>query len=164
MGHNRLLCAVKLIMSFLLSGPVLFLEDGDLAALMIEFSDRVRRDPLVRPSLDRLIGNRWADAETAATTFFHAALFADRCPDVDANWLARAARELSPEDVDRLADQLLDCTLAAFPLHSAAIVCEIATEFVRLFRAIMVVDGVDRQRRLLDLHRRLASGALLSGF
>lgn len=111
-------------MSFLLSGPILFVDDDELAACIEILSERIRRDAVLRPALDRLVGNRWADAERQAYYLFHATLFRDERPKVDANWLARAARALSSDQVDRLADILLSCVFETFPVHSAGDLCD----------------------------------------
>lgn len=150
-------------MSFLLSGPILFVDDDELAACIEIFSERIRRDAVVRPALDRLVGNRWADAERQAYYLFHATLFRDERPKVDANWLARAARALSSDQVDRLADILLSCVFETFPVHSAGDLCDIATELAKTLKYIISTDGLERQRRLLKTHARLSAGALLSG-
>ena len=152
------------VVSFLLSGPILFLDDDELAACIEMFSERIRRDAVLRPALDRLVGNRWADAEQQAYSLFHATLFRDERPNVDANWLARAARTLTPDQVDRLADILQSCVFETFPVHSAGDLCDIATELANALKSIISTDGLERQRRLLKTHARLNAGALLSGF
>ena len=149
--------------SILLTSPVVFLDDDELAACVEMFSERIRSDALLRPALDRLVGNRWADAERQAYRMFHATLFRDECPQVEANWLARAARVLSPDQVDRLADILLSCVFETFPVHTAGDLCDIATELANTLKSIIATDGLERQRRLLKMHARLNAGALLNG-
>ena len=151
-------------MSFLLSGPILFMDDDELAACIEMFSERIRGDATLRPALDRLVGNRWADAEQQTYALFRATLFRDGRPSVDANWLARAVRVLSPDQVDRLADVLMSCVFETFPVHSAGDLCDIATELANTLKSIISTDGLERQRRLLKTHARLNAGALLSGF
>lgn len=150
-------------MSFLLTNPVKFADDDELALCIEMFSERIRRDAVLRPALDRLVGNRWLDAERQAHVLFHVTLFGDACPNIDANWLARAARILTSDQVDRLTDVLVACVFETFPIHSAGDICEIATELARILKSIIITDGLERQRRLIRTHVRLNAGALLSG-
>jgi hypothetical protein len=149
-------------MPFLMSSPVHFVDDDELAACLEMFSDRIRQDAVLRPALDRLVGNRWADAEQQAHILFHSTLFGDGRPNIDLNGLARAVRLLRPTDVDRLEDILLACVLETFPINSAGEVFEIAAELASTLKSIIITDGLDRQRRLLRAHARLNAGALLS--
>jgi hypothetical protein len=163
--HDRVFGHVEqATMSFLMSGPALFVDDDELAACIEMFSARVRLDAVLRPAMDLLVGNRWADAEKQAHRLFHASLFRDAAPNVDANWLARAVRVLQPGEVDRTVDILISCILETFPLDSAGEICEIATELANTLKAIIATDGLERQRRLLHTHIRLNAGALLSSF
>ena len=107
-------------MPFPVFAPSIYFDESDIAALVTEFSERIRRSPTLRPAMDGLIGNRWEEAEAAAVSFLHATLFLDSRPRVDADWLARALRHLDAQTIDWLGDILLDCALVAMPLHSAA--------------------------------------------
>jgi hypothetical protein len=142
--------------------PSVFFEEADLAALVAEFSERVRQSPALRPAMDRLVGNRWEDAEAATAAFLHATLFLEGRPEVDGDWLARSVRMLDVETIDLLADILLDCALVVLPLHSAAVLAEISDELARLLKGVVSHDGVARQRLLLKAQSRLAAGALMS--
>lgn len=142
--------------------PSVYFEEADLAALVAEFSERVRRSPALRPAMDRLVGNRWEDAEAAAASFLQATLFLDRAPEVDGDWLARSVRTLDADTIDQLTDILLDCALVVLPLHSAAVVAEISDQLAHLLKGVMAHDGVMRQRLLLKVQSRLAAGALMS--
>jgi hypothetical protein len=53
---------------------------------------------------------------------------------------------LDGDAIDLLADILLDCALAALPLHSAAVVPEISEQLVRMLKGVVSEDGVARQR------------------
>lgn len=143
--------------------PSVYFDDTDLAALIAEFSERVRRSPALRPTMDRLVGNRWEEAETAAASFLRATLFLEKRPDVDGNWLATSIRTLDAATIDQLADILLDCALVVLPLHSAAVVAEVSDALARLLKDVLAHDGVTRQRLLLKVQSRLAAGALMSG-
>ena len=151
-------------MSFLLSGPILFVDEDELVVCIELFSERIRRDVILRPTLDRLVGNRWGDAEAQAYSLFHATLFWDARPQIDPNWLARAARLLKSDEEDRLSEMLLACILETFPIDSAGELCEIATELAITLKAIISTDGLERQRQLLRTYARLNAGALLSSF
>ena len=150
-------------MPFLLSGPIVFVDDEELRPCIAEFSERVRRDKALRPALDHVVGNRWADGEETALNLVHTTLFRDGRPNVSADWLARATRALRYEDVDRLAEIFVDCAMEAFPLHSAAGVSEIASELAVTLKGIVNSDGLQRQRLLLSAYARLSAGALLAG-
>lgn len=150
-------------MSILLSRPIQFVDDDEIKACIEMFSERIRQDATVRPALDRLVGNRWEDAEQEVHSLFHATLFGDACPNIDANWFARAARVLKPDEVDRLTDTLLSCILETFPIDSTGDLYEIATELANTLKAIMATDGLERQRQLLRTHARINAGALLNG-
>ncbi len=139
-----------------------YFEETDLAALVIAFSERVRRDPTLRPAMDRLVGNQWEAAEAATAAFLRATLFLERRPDVDGNWLARCICMLDAASIDRLADILLDCALVVLPLHSAAIVAEVSDALASLLKDVLAHDGVTRQRLLLRMQSRLAAGALMN--
>lgn len=142
--------------------PSVFFDEADIEALVAEFSERVRRNPSLRPAMDGLIGNRWEDAEATTAGFLRATLFLEQRPEVDGDWLARSVRMLDARMIDQLADILLDCALVALPLHSAAVVAEIGEQLARLFKAVVAQDGVARQRLLLKARSRLLAGALMS--
>lgn len=143
--------------------PSVYFDEADLAALVAEFSERVRRNPDLRPAIDRLVGNRWEEAEATTSSFLQATLFLERRPDVDGDWLARSIRMLDAATIDQLADILLDCALVMLPLHSAAVVAEVSDALARLLKDVVIHDGVMRQRLLLKVQSRLAAGALMSG-
>ena len=143
--------------------PSVYFDDADLAALIAEFSERVRLNPHLRPAMDRLVGNQWEEAEAAATSFLRATLFLERRPDVDGDWLAKSIRTLDAATVDQLADILLDCALVVLPLHSAAVVAEVGDALSHLLKDMLAHDGVTRQQLLLKVQSRLAAGALMSG-
>ncbi|WP_186767033.1 hypothetical protein [Devosia ginsengisoli] len=143
--------------------PSVYFDEADLAALVAEFSERVRRNPDLRPAMDRLVGNRWEEAEEAAASFLQATLFLEKRPDVDGDWLARSIRMLDGATIDQLTDILLDCALVVLPLHSAAVVAEVSDALARLLKDVVIHDGVMRQRLLLKVQSRLAAGALMSG-
>ncbi|KRA43203.1 hypothetical protein [Devosia sp. Root635] len=143
--------------------PSVYFDEADLAALVAEFSERVRRNPTLRPAMDRLVGNRWEEAEAAAASFLQATLFLEKRPDVDGDWLARSIRMLDAATIDQLTDILLDCALVVLPLHSAAVVAEVSDALARLLKDVVIHDGVMRQRLLLKVQSRLAAGALMSG-
>lgn len=142
--------------------PSVYFEEAELAALVAEFSERVRRNPDLRPALDRLVGNRWEEAEAAAGSFLRATLFLEQRPDVDGDWLAKSIRTLDVASIDQLADILLDCALVVLPLHSAAVVAEVSDALARLLKDVLAHDGAMRQRLLLRMQSRLAAGALMS--
>jgi hypothetical protein len=145
-----------------LLAPALYIEEADIDELVAALSERIRRDPCLRPAMDGLIGNRWEQAELAAGAFLRATLFLDHRPAVDGDWLARALRLLDAEAIDRLGAILLDCAFLALPLHSAGLIGAIGDELVDLLKAVVVQGGVARQRLLLKARSRLAAGALMS--
>ncbi len=142
--------------------PSVFFDDADIDALVAAFSERIRGNAGLRPAMDRLIGNRWEDAEKAAGAFLRATLFLDSRPDIDGDWLVQVLRLLDASDIDQLSDILLDCALVALPLHSAAVVAEVGEELARLLKGVVAHDGVARQRLLLKARSRLSAGALMS--
>ena len=142
--------------------PSLYFDEADIDALVAELSERIRRNPALRPAMDGLIGNRWEEAEAAAGAFLRATLFLERRPDVDGDWLARSLRLLDTESIEQLGDILLDCALVALPLQSAGVIGEIGDELVALLKGVVAQDGIARQRLLLKARSRLASGALMS--
>jgi hypothetical protein len=142
--------------------PSLYFDEADIDALVAEFSERVRRNPSLRPAMNALIGNSWEQAEAAAGAFLRATLFLEKRAEVDGNWLARSMRMLDAETIDCLGDILLDCALVSLPLHSAGLVAEVGDELVRMFKCVVAQDGVARQRLLLQARSRLAAGALMS--
>jgi len=142
--------------------PSVFFDEADIDALVAEFGERIRRSTALRPAMDRLVGNRWEDAEREAGAFLRATLFLEGRPAVDGDWLVQLLRLLDATDIDELADILLDCALVALPLHSAAVVAEVGEEVARLLKGIVSHDGVARQRLLLKARSRLAAGALMS--
>lgn len=93
-----------------------------------------------------LVGNRWEDADAAMAGFLRAKLFLEQRPEVDGNGQPGAVRLLDGDAIDLLADILLDCALAALPLHSAAVVAEISEQLVRKLKGVVSKDGVTRQR------------------
>jgi len=145
-----------------LLAPALYIEEADIDDLVEALSERIRRDRHLRPAMERLIGNRWEQAELAAGAFLRATLFLDRRPAVDGDWLARALRLLDAEDFDRLGEILLDCAFIALPLHSAGLISAIGDELVDLLKGVVAQDGIARQRLLLMARSRLAAGALMS--
>ena len=149
-------------MSLLLSGPVLFFEPDELDALVLEFSDRIRRNSELAPTLSQLIGNRWAEAEAAATGFLACALSWDGRPEIDEAVLQRAGNLLRARDVQHLLDALLESALKCLPLHSAALISEVADDLGRALTAIIALDGPARRKLLRETHSRLSAGALQS--
>ncbi len=144
--------------------PSVYFEDSDIDALVREFSERIRQDVALRPALDRLVGNRWEDAEQAVESFLHATLFLQRRPDVNQEWLERAAQVLDLAALDRLGDILLDSALVALPLHSAAVIVEIGDALTRLLADAVSLEGADLHRRMVQIYDRLRSGALMNRF
>lgn len=142
--------------------PSIYFEDADIEELVREFSERLRRDQALRQALERLVGNRWEQAEKVATEFLHATLFLQRRPQIDAEWLARAAQELNLPALNRLGEILLDCALVALPLHSAAVIAEIGDALARLLGDVVTLEGAARGAFLAALYDRLRSGALMS--
>ena len=146
--------------SFLLAGPVVFFERDELEVLVLEFSDRLRRDSALFPVLSQLIGNRWAHAEAECEAFLTSALFSDGRHEIDIDALAGAVHLLGTEEIERLLDILLESALKCLPLHSAALVSEVADELGRLLTSLMRLDGLERQRRLRDVHAKISAGTL----
>ena len=146
-------------MSFLLSGPIVFFERDELEILVVEFSDRVRRDSMLSPVLSQLIGNRWAEAEAEGEAFLTSALYGDGRHEMDLDTLAGAVHLLGIEGVERLADILLESALKCLPLHSAALVAEVGDELGRLLTSAMRLDGQGRQKRLRDVHAKISARA-----
>lgn len=151
-------------MPFLTSAPSVFFDDSELRALIAEFSERVRRDGRVRPAMDRLIGNRWHEAERGAESFLIATLFLEERPDVDSDFLARAVQVLRPDEIDVLADIMLECALVTFPLQSAAAIVEVAEMLASAIKAVVVSRGTARPHRLNEVYSRLNAGMLMSRF
>ena len=151
-------------MPFLRSAPSVFFEDSELRDLVAEFSERVRRDRRVRAAMDRLIGNRWLDAEQGTENFLKATLFLEALPEVDADFLERAVRILGPAEIDALADIMLDCALVAFPVQSAGAIVEVANMFAEAIRTVTLSDGRARKDQLMKVHSRLKAGTLMNRF
>ena len=99
-----------------------------------------------------------------ATAFLAATLFLEQRPEIDGDWLARSIHTLDADSIDLLADILLDCALVVLPLHSAAVVAQINDALARLLKDVVSQDGVARQRLLLKVQSRLASGGLMNRF
>ena len=148
-------------MSFLLSGPVRFFDEDQLGEFAEFFSDRVRRDSRLHRALVLLIGNRWAEAEAAFTKLLRANLLAEGGTQVDCNWLAKLARTLGPIDVERLSDILTDCAFEMFPVEVAADFVELNAELTDCLLGLVESQGLERQRRLLQLRDELNAGALM---
>jgi hypothetical protein len=143
--------------------PAIFFDEDDIAGLIVALSERLRRDPRVRSVMDRLVGNRWYEAEQEIGAFLSASILMSAPPTIDFDWLARAMGVLTPDDIDALADILLAAALTAFPLHSAAVVSEICDRLVELARWIVGADSEERRQRLVEVHDRIRAGALMSG-
>lgn len=127
---------------------------------MLEFSDRVRRDSTLFPVLSQLIGNRWAEAEAESEAFLTSALFSDGRHETDIDTIASAVHLLDIEAIERLADILLESALKCLPLHSAALVSDVAEELGRLLTSVIRLDGPERQKRLRDVHAKISAGTL----
>ncbi|MEH6718411.1 MAG: hypothetical protein V7704_05965 [Aurantimonas endophytica] len=142
--------------------PSIYFDDSDLEALAREFSERIRGDAALRPVLDRLVGNRWEDAELAIIEFLHASLFMRCHSGIDEDWLTRAAYDLNVVTLDLLRDILIDCAFVALPLHSAAVIAEISDALARFLGDVVSLEESDRKRDLQYLLERLRSGALMN--
>ena len=142
--------------------PSIYFDDSDLEALAREFSERIRGDAALRPVLDRLVGNRWEDAELAIIEFLHASLFMRCHSGIDEDWLIRAAYDLDVVTLDLLRDTLIDCAFVALPLHSAAVIAEISDALARLLGDVVSLEESDRKRDLQYLSERLRPGALMN--
>ncbi|MFC3704421.1 hypothetical protein ACFOOL_06600 [Devosia honganensis] len=138
-------------------------DEPELAHLIEEFSDRLRRDAVLRPALDRLVGNHWAAAEGAAIALLSASLLNVRLPQIDIEAVHRASKYLSLDQLGRLKDMFIESAMVCLPLESAAQVAEIAFELEGQLAAIVSASGVQRQKLTLALRQSLASGALLNG-
>jgi hypothetical protein len=143
--------------------PSVFFEDDDLAGLIATLSERLRRDARVRPVMDKLVGNRWYEAEQEIDAFLSASVFLAARPSLDLEWFTAAMSVLTPDDVDALADIVLTCALTAFPLQSAAVVAEICDRLAEMARWVLAGKGARRQQRSLKMHERIVAGALMSG-
>jgi hypothetical protein len=151
-------------MPFLVSAPSVYFDDSEIGELVAEFSERLRRDRRVRPALDRLVGNRWFEAEQSAEVFLAATLFLTDRPDVDRDFLARAVEILGPDEIDAMAEIMLDCALLTFPLHSAAAVAEVSEMLAKAIRSVAVCEAPARPQRLNDIYSKLRAGTLMGHF
>lgn len=142
--------------------PSVYFDDADIAAFVAEFSERVRRNGPLRAAMSQLVGNRWHDAELGMADFMAATLFMNHRPAFDADWLVATIRLLDADAIDSLAEIMLDCALVVFPLHSAAVMAEVADRLAEAVKQVLAVEGVARQKRLLETHARLTAGALMS--
>jgi hypothetical protein len=113
--------------------------------------------------MDRLVGNRWYEAEQEIGAFLAASVFLSSRPRIDAEWLGAAMEVLAPDDVDALADIMLSAALSAFPLQSAAVVAEICDRLAEMARWVLAGKGARRQQRSLKMHERIVAGALMNG-
>jgi hypothetical protein len=143
--------------------PAVFFDDDDIAGLIVLVSERLRRDLRVRPVMDKLVGNRWYEAEQEIGAFLAASVFLSSRPGIDVEWLAKAMDVLVPQDVDALADIMLSTALTAFPLQSAAVVAEICDRLAEMARWVLAAKGTRRQQRIQKLHERVVAGALMNG-
>lgn len=139
-------------------------DETDLSQLVIEFSDRLRRDTQLRPALDRLVGNHWAEAEGAALALLTASLLNKSLPQVDIEAVHRASQHLSLAHLQRLKDIFIESAMVCLPMDSAAQVSEIGYELTERLSEIVCASGLRRQKLTLSLRQTLASGALLNGF
>lgn len=155
---------IRLPMPFLVSAPSIYFDESEIRDLVAEFSERLRRDGRVRPALDRLVGNRWFEAEQNAEKFLAATLFMTDRPEVDRDFLLRAVEVLGHEEIDVLAEIMLDCALAAFPLQSAAAIAEVSEMLAETMSAVIAGEDRDRQQRLSKVYSRLSSGTLMGRF
>ncbi len=151
-------------MPFLRSAPSVFFEDSELRDLVAEFSERVRRDQRVRGAMDRLIGNRWLDAEQGAEAFLNSTLFLEARPEVDADFLERAVHILRPAEIDALAEIMLDCALVAFPVQSAGAIVEVANMLAGAIKTVAASEARERRDQLIKVHSRLSAGTLMNRF
>ncbi len=151
-------------MPSLVSAPSVYFEDSEIRALVVEFSERLRRDPRVRPALDRLVGNRWLEAEQNAESFLTAMLFLTARPIVDRDFLVRAVEILEQDEIDAIAEIMLDCALLAFPLQSAAAVVEVVEMLANAIASVASCEKVLQPQRLDDVYSRLSTGTLMGRF
>jgi hypothetical protein len=151
-------------MPFLTSAPSVFFDDSELRDLIAEFSERVRRDVRVRPAMDRLIGNRWHEAEQGAEDFLLATLFLEERPLVSSEFLGKAIQVLGPGEIDTLSEIMLECALLTFPLQSAAAICEVAHMLATAIKIVAVSEGSARQLKFNEFCSRLTAGTLMGRF
>jgi hypothetical protein len=151
-------------MPSLVSAPSVYFEGSEIRALVAEFSERLRRDQRVRPALDRLIGNHWFEAEQNAETFLVATLFSTNLPDVDWEFLSRAIEVLGRDEIDAMAEIMLECALLTFPLQSAAAVIEVSEMLANAIGSVASCEGAVRPQRLNDVYSRISTGTLMGRF
>ena len=151
-------------MPSLVSAPSVYFEDSEIRALVAEFSERLRSDPRVRPALDRLVGNRWLEAEQHAESFLAATLFLTDRPTVDRDFLAKAVEILGQDEIDVIAEIMLDCALLSFPLQSAAAVIEVTEMLADAIGSVASSKGVVPRQHLNDVYSRLSNGTLRGRF
>ena len=114
------------------------------------------------PALSQLIGNRWEEAEAAATGFLASALAWDGRPEIDEGVLERAGTLLRVQDVQHLLDALLESALKCLPLHSAALVSAVGEDLGAALTAIIALDDPARRELVRETYLRLSAGALQS--
>lgn len=83
---------------------------------------------------------------------------------MDSDFLARAIQVLGPNEIDALAEIMLECALGTFPMQSAAAIVEVAEILASAIKAVAVSQGAAWRHRLNEVYSRLNAGTLMSRF
>jgi hypothetical protein len=147
-------------MPFMPLDPSIYIDDSVIGDLVDELSYRLRKDPHLRPLLDRLVGNRWLEFEIGFARFWRAVVLQTGS---HAEYVALVSihfPDLNPEDVRRLSDIFLEASLAAVPLHAAACFSEISDAALSALGSALREEGQARSIRLLAVRESLIAGGV----
>lgn len=138
-------------MSVATSAPIVFLNQDELTELAKDFSERLRRDPILRPKLDFVVGNQWEQLEKGFIRALANELSMQPLPRLPADRLSRVAQAMSSDDSERVRQLFLDAVFTRFPFSDASRLAEICDDIFCWVQPLLGHHDVRiRQRSVIE--------------
>ncbi len=143
--------------------PSIFIDEDTIPELVEELSLRLRRNPLLRPVFDRLVGNRWYDFEQELTAFWLQILLQEGGHENAVEAAFGAGDRFEAEHIREACTVFLESSLAVLPFHAAASFTELAERIADVLIEAVGPKGLPaatRRKRLLEAETILKAGAI----
>lgn len=145
--------------------PSIYIEASTIEDWVEEFSQRLRANRALKPSLDRAIGNRWYDFEQALRDFWLCILLQEGQHAAAVEAALEQIDHFPPALLDEVLSVLLDASLKVLPFYAAASLTELAERILGVLTAHCgpdweAVSAGERRLRLARAREILTAGAI----